>query len=273
MTTPILGLDEVAGAQAQPHVPINSAVRALEIFGQIIAIDMNQNAPPGSQEEGDVYVLGSNPSGAWAGFQDFSVVYYSGGWLELVPRHGWRVFDLSTEGDFWYDENSSPPWVAFTPGGAVDASAVTYADASSPGASPPATTVEEALDAAFEAIDALEEWILELREVGIPYAQPGSPSASATYHVMIASPLQIPAGLAGTRAYAGTAPTAAATFTLAKNGVQFGTIVFHPSGSIVLSAATLTDFDDGDRLTITAPSGPDATLANVGFTLKAFRQV
>ncbi len=81
----------------------------------------------------------------------------------------------------------------------------------------------------------------------------------------------IPAGLAGTTASEGTAATASATFTLAKNGSAFGTIAIAPNGVVTLAAASETPFAAGDVLTLAAPSSPDATLANVAFNIAAVK--
>ena len=62
--------------------------------------------------------------------------------------------------------------------------------------------------------------------------------------------------------------TAAAPFTIAKNGSAIGTMVFAAgatSASFTMGAATL--FAAGDVLTIAAPAPADATLANLAWTL------
>ncbi len=81
----------------------------------------------------------------------------------------------------------------------------------------------------------------------------------------------IPAVLAGTVASEGTAATSTATFTLNKNGIAFGTIAIAPNGAVTLTATSLTNFTAGDVLTLTAPSTPDPTLANVAFGIGAVR--
>jgi len=66
------------------------------------------------------------------------------------------------------------------------------------------------------------------------------------------------------------AATASATFTMLKNGISFGTINFAAAANTAtFTVAADTTFDVGDRLTITAPSPADATLADVFMTLRA----
>lgn len=111
MTTPILGMDELAAAQSQPEVIVNAALRALEAALQISALGY-QNDPPGSPSEGDRYLVGSAPTGAWAGHAE-EVAYYSGGWQFLEPRPGWRAY-IPGDSEYVYDESSSGYWL---PGG------------------------------------------------------------------------------------------------------------------------------------------------------------
>lgn len=255
MTTPILGLTEVANAQSQPHVPINAATRALEVFAQICAITIGDTAPPGTQAEGDVYIVGDGATGDWAG-HDWEVAYYSGGWLFLTPREGWKAFVVYDSTTYRYNGDSPVPWINDGTGGAIDATDVTY----------------DGTATVADMIALFDEVILELLDTGIPYAQPGQPGDAAVYNVMIPVPLTIPAGLSRTHGYAGTNATSDADYLLSKNGAAaFGTIRFEGGGGVTLIAASSATFVPGDRLTITAPTPQDATLADVGFTIYARR--
>lgn len=114
MTTPILGMDELAPAQSQPEVIVNAAFRALEAALQISALGY-QNDPPGSPSEGDRYLVGSDPTGAWTGHAQ-EVAYYSGGWQFLAPMPGWRAY-VPGDSEYVYDESSSGYWEPGGPGG------------------------------------------------------------------------------------------------------------------------------------------------------------
>lgn len=70
------------------------------------------------------------------------------------------------------------------------------------------------------------------------------------------------------RGAASIAATASTTFDIAKNGVNFGTMVFAIAGTTAsFVAATPPAFAVGDVLSVTAPASADATLAGVGFIL------
>ena len=80
-TTPVLGIPELAAQQQQPEVTHNIGIlllQALQYGAKAI-----QNAPPGSPAAGDVYVVGTSPTGAWSGRANTIAIYY-GGW-KFVP--------------------------------------------------------------------------------------------------------------------------------------------------------------------------------------------
>ncbi len=97
----------------------------------------------------------------------------------------------------------------------------------------------------------------------------GSPGANQVVERYIfATPVTFPAGLAGSYGTAGTAATAAASFAIDKNGAAVGTMAFAAGAtSASFAMASATRFAGGDVLTIVAPASPDATLANLAWTL------
>ena len=74
--------------------------------------------------------------------------------------------------------------------------------------------------------------------------------------------------MAGSKGAASVAASASSTFTIAKNGVSIGTMVFALGATTsTFVAAAASTFAIGDVLSVTGPASPDATLANVGFIL------
>lgn len=51
------------------------------------------NAPPGSPANGDRYIVGTSPTGAWATHANTIAVYRSSAWVFYIPKAGWRAFD------------------------------------------------------------------------------------------------------------------------------------------------------------------------------------
>lgn len=101
----------------------------------------------------------------------------------------------------------------------------------------------------------------------------GKPSAGQT---VLRHPLPIaatfPSGLTNSQFVSGVACTATATFTIKKNAGSIGSIEFAASSATgTVTFGSSQSFAIGDKLTITAPSPQDATLANLGFSMVGTR--
>lgn len=118
------------------------------------------------------------------------------------------------------------------------------------------------------------ETALEFFEVPytIPTAVLGVPTNSQLCQYFVAvEAFRIVASATGSQAKAGVASTGTVSFALLKNGSGFGTVTFTASGTGTFTVGSDTDFAAGDILTITAPASADATLANIGISLKGKR--
>lgn len=82
-TSTKLGVPYIASSQASPEVPHNLALYMLEAM--VRGAKALQNAPPGgTPADGDVYIVGTAGSGAWAGKNNCIAVYVSNAW-RFVP--------------------------------------------------------------------------------------------------------------------------------------------------------------------------------------------
>lgn len=97
----------------------------------------------------------------------------------------------------------------------------------------------------------------------------GKPSASQICCLFVATrSVVLPQNLTGSYVKAGTAATSTANFDIQVNGVSKGTISFAASGtSATFTFANAVTLAAGDILKIIAPSGQDATLADVAANL------
>lgn len=104
---------------------------------------------------------------------------------------------------------------------------------------------------------------------------PGAPTASAIVaQVVAARPLFFPGNLSGSEGYGKTAATASTVFDVKKNGASVGSITFAASGTVptfLTTSGAAISLASGDRLEVVAPATPDATLANISFTLAGNR--
>ena len=104
---------------------------------------------------------------------------------------------------------------------------------------------------------------------------PGAPTASAIVaQIVAARPLLFPGNLSGSEGYGKTAATASTVFDVKKNGSSVGSITFAASGTVptfLTTSGAAISLASGDRLEVVAPATPDATLANISFTLAGNR--
>lgn len=91
-TTNHLAITLLETAQAQKDVTVNEALARIDAVLNTGAIDRTLSAPPGSPNEGDVYIVAAGASGDWAGQED-AIAYYDGGvWRFITPREGMRLW-------------------------------------------------------------------------------------------------------------------------------------------------------------------------------------
>ena len=121
-TSAILGIPYISGQQAQPDVTHNQAISLLQIMHAGGAITVGENTPPGSPDEGDVYVVGETPTGVWAGHENAIVGFFLSQWL-FIPgndsngtpivmgpdQEGLRIWSKTDDAIFiWTDLGVSP---------------------------------------------------------------------------------------------------------------------------------------------------------------------
>lgn len=95
---PNLGL-LVNGAQGEGHyTDFMKFLRGVDFFGMPAVKGYLTNTPPGSPADGDAYVIGAAPTGAWAA-QASKVARYSttaSAWEFFTPKNGWEVQNAGT---------------------------------------------------------------------------------------------------------------------------------------------------------------------------------
>jgi hypothetical protein len=200
-------------------------------YTQLLVIDQDLSAPPGSPADGDAYIVASGGSGAWTGW-DGSVAYYSGGWLRFEPGVGTVAYVLDEDTYYKYSGDSPSDWQVLT------------------FSSPP---VAQPYDIGAQLSGAPTASLVMLR-----YKFPRT--------VLFPASLTDSQGTAGTAATAQTdfdvrkngASVGTIRFAAAGTSATF------------IQASPQT-YSAGDILTVVAPASPDATLANVSFVLAGTR--
>lgn len=112
--------------QAQKEAHVNEAhIIADAMMHCVVAGEAS--SPPASTTDGECWLIGANASGAWTGQSGKIACHNGGNWLFMMPSHGMRVFDRSTEHDLRYNGTWLSPEAPASPsgGGVIDTEART----------------------------------------------------------------------------------------------------------------------------------------------------
>ncbi|MGX7952423.1 DUF2793 domain-containing protein [Tsuneonella sp. HG249] len=128
MTTPILGMPELAQSQAIPETTANEIARYLEQGAHAFSVkDKDLATPPGSPADGDAYIVAGSPTGAWTGHTGEIAWRMSTAWEFIVPVEGMLAW-VQDENKLYVYQPSA--WAPFVP--AVDLDDITDVNAASP---------------------------------------------------------------------------------------------------------------------------------------------
>ena len=90
--SPNLGLPYIAANQAQKHIPHNDAVATIDGLLQMSVISRGLNAPPITYSDGNRFLVGAAPTGAWASHAGTIALASNGQWQFLSPQTGWLLW-------------------------------------------------------------------------------------------------------------------------------------------------------------------------------------
>jgi hypothetical protein len=94
-TTPRLALPYILAQQAQKEVTHAAGLNKLDAMVQPVAQQVGLNTPPGSPTDGQCWIVGSSPTGAWAGQANKLAQRIGGAWAFHTPFVGLVVFDAA----------------------------------------------------------------------------------------------------------------------------------------------------------------------------------
>jgi hypothetical protein len=120
VNSPRFSIPYIVASQAQKEVTHNDAVNDLESLAQISVINATTNAPPASLAEGDSYIIGPSPTGAWAGQAGKVASYYSG-WRIKTPQEGWVAWIQDADQLVIYDGSAWTAALFAVPAGSISA--------------------------------------------------------------------------------------------------------------------------------------------------------
>jgi len=87
---------DLAAGQAQKEFTHNEALQTLDLIVAAAVEELPRSSPPSTPEIGACYIVGSSPSGAWAGKAQCIAGYTSGGWRFVAPLAGMTAYVKAT---------------------------------------------------------------------------------------------------------------------------------------------------------------------------------
>lgn len=111
-TTPRLALPYILTQQAQKEVTHAAGLNRLDALVQPVVQQVGLNAPPATPAEGQCWIVGASPTGAWAGQANRLAQRIGGAWVFHAPFVGLVVVDAVTLA-LWYWNGSA--WVILAP--------------------------------------------------------------------------------------------------------------------------------------------------------------
>ncbi len=94
--SPRIGAPFLEPAQVDKSTTHNEALSILDIAVSAAVDGFLLNAPPASPAAGDCYIVGNDPTGAWAGHALALAGYTAGGWRFVAPFAGLAVRDTAS---------------------------------------------------------------------------------------------------------------------------------------------------------------------------------
>jgi len=92
--TPRLGLPLLQAGQAQKEITHNEAITLVDHLLCLSTDEGPRNDPPATPDPGTSWIVGSSPTGAWAGHADAVACATEGGWRFIAAQEGmvvWRI--------------------------------------------------------------------------------------------------------------------------------------------------------------------------------------
>lgn len=95
-TTSRLKLPTIRAGQAQKELSHNEALALIDLLVHPAVAGFAVNAPPATVAAGDTWVVGTAPTGAWAGRANQLAGWTEGGWRFVMPIEGMMVWLLQS---------------------------------------------------------------------------------------------------------------------------------------------------------------------------------
>ncbi|WP_296580052.1 DUF2793 domain-containing protein [Xanthobacter sp.] len=169
-----------------------------------VAKGAGTNAPPSAPAASDLYLVGSAPTGAWAGYGGYlAVATDAGAWRFTAPAQGMRLYDTATDATW---ERHAAGWVNISPVptsalGAANGVATLDSGGKVPAAQLPALAITEtfpvASQAAMLALTAQAGDVAIRSDIRKSFILSASPATTLANWLEILAPLGAVSSVAG----------------------------------------------------------------------------
>lgn len=95
-TTKNAGLPLLFSGQSQKEFFLNQSLETIDALLSK-AVEATLNDPPTSPNDGECYLIGSNPTANWASRKDEIAVRIAGSWHFVTPKEGMELYDRETK--------------------------------------------------------------------------------------------------------------------------------------------------------------------------------
>ncbi len=111
-TTPRLALPYIAVGQAQKELAHSQGLNRIDALLQATVQQVGLNTPPGSPADGQAWIAGAAPTGAWSGWANRLVQRIGGAWQSYAPFTGLVIYDAATLAEWAWNGTA---WVLIGP--------------------------------------------------------------------------------------------------------------------------------------------------------------
>lgn len=112
-------------AQAQKHVTVNEALARVDALAAAQVETLGGVSPPSAPVDGEVHIVGTGATGAWAGQDEALAVFQNGGWVFVAPWAGARAWVVADANELIFN---GAAWVAREAGASSPAGAATHVE-------------------------------------------------------------------------------------------------------------------------------------------------
>lgn len=120
--TPRLRIPELVSMQEANCVTWNEALLQLDAFVDLYLLGQFVDTPPSSPADGDAYLIGGAPTGAWSGYAYKIASCLDGAWRFCTPFNGLRACVAETGRFIFYKDGAWIDALSLPGGGIIDGS-------------------------------------------------------------------------------------------------------------------------------------------------------